>query len=104
MARLLNDRMAELTRKCILNLVNSVILSSEYIAGSIHAAETIIHGRRRGSRTATQYRWSIRRAMPFTSREAPLAYFSLKPRGSRHRISHKEAHKAQANLEENKCL
>ncbi|HKS09505.1 MAG TPA: hypothetical protein VJS13_08170 [Pyrinomonadaceae bacterium] len=49
-------------------------------AGTIQAAETIIQGRKRGVRTASQYRWSsaratpIDRSRPFASREAPLAY------------------------------
>src|SRR5688500_17114661 len=36
-------------------------LMTAKIAGSIQAAETIIHGRRRDERTAPQYRWSTSR-------------------------------------------
>src|SRR5437764_2288356 len=61
-------------------------------AGSIQAAETIIHGRRRGNRIATQYRWSTHAAIPFTSTNKPLAYLFLY-------LGHKRHIKTQNGLE-----
>jgi hypothetical protein len=39
-------------------------LMTANMAGTIQAAETIIQGRKRGTRTVSQYRWSSTHATP----------------------------------------
>jgi hypothetical protein len=57
-------------------------------AGPIQAAETIIHGRRRGIRTSPQYRWTSASRNTVHVNRNTARVFAIEP-------SRKKAHKAQ---------
>src|SRR5689334_14153359 len=66
-------------------------------AGPIQAAETIIHGRRRGIRTSPQYRWTSHSRNTVHVNRNTARVFVLE-------AGHKKAHKAQNELKEKSML
>src|ERR1044072_9857345 len=65
-------------------------------AGPIQAAETIIHGRRRGDRTLPQYPWTSAGRNTVHVNRHTARVFLLE-------AGHKKAHKAQKDLGGNQC-
>jgi hypothetical protein len=62
-------------------------------AGPIQAAETIIHGRKRGNRTSPQYRWSSSSRNTVHVSSHTVRVLTLE-------AGHKKAHKAQKLISE----